>query len=166
LNTEKSGIFPLVYGGMMAALVFAATYFFKLPVSVTQGYVHLGDGFILLGAALLGTPAVAAAAVGSMLADLLGGYTLYILPTFLIKGAAAGVAVWTFAKRRPAWITLAGLIMAELVMAGGYFLVEWLVLGYGLAAASGALIPNLVQGLSGVVIVSALLPMMKRIKKR
>jgi len=99
-------------------------------------------------------------------ADLLGGYTLYILPTFLIKGAAAGVAVWTFAKRRPAWITLAGLIMAELVMAGGYFLVEWLVLGYGLAAASGALIPNLVQGLSGVVIVSALLPLMKRIKKR
>ena len=41
----------LALGGMLAALVFVATSFFKLPVSVTQGYIHLGDGFILLGAA-------------------------------------------------------------------------------------------------------------------
>ena len=52
---KKSGnqTLTLALSGMMAALVFVATYFFKLPVSITQGYIHLGDGFILLGASLL-----------------------------------------------------------------------------------------------------------------
>lgn len=162
-NQKK--VMRMAYGGMMAALIFVATYFFKLPVSITQGYIHLGDGFILLGAALLGTPAIAAAAVGSALADLLGGYTLYILPTFLIKGAVAAVAVFALRKQHPMWLKLLGLIVAELVMVAGYFVVEWLVLGYGWAAAVGALVPNLVQGLSGVIIAAVLMPLMVRIKK-
>jgi len=154
----------LSLGGMMAALVFVATYFFKIPVSVTQGYVHLGDGFILLGAALLGNTAILAAAIGSMLADLLGGYTLYILPTFLIKGSVAAVAVWGLSKQPPAWGRALVYLAAEAVMVLGYFLVEWLVLGYGLAAALGALLPNMVQGLSGVVIAVVLAPLTRRLQ--
>ena len=96
----------LAFGGMMAALVFVATYFFKLPVSITQGYIHLGDGFILLGASLLGWASVPAAAIGSALADLLGGYTLYILPTFVIKGLVAAVAVGALRAKRPYWLTV------------------------------------------------------------
>ena len=165
MKARKSQAFLIAQSGMMAALVFVATYFFKLPVSITQGYIHLGDGFILLGAALLGRNAIAAAAVGSMLADLLGRYTLYVIPTFLIKGAVAAIAVWAFAKRRPMWLTVIWLTAAELVMVGGYFVVEWLVLGYGWAAAAGAVGPNLVQGFSGVVIAIVLLPLTKRIKR-
>ena len=165
MANKNSRILQLSFGGMLAALIFVATSFFKLPVSITQGYIHLGDGFILLGAALLGNPtAIIAAALGSALADLLGGYTMYILPTFLIKGAVAVVAVAALAKERPLWVRTAGMIMAEAVMVLGYFLVEWLVLGYGLAAASGAVFPNIVQGLSGVIIGAALLPLMKRVK--
>lgn len=158
-------IIHLAYGGMMAALVFVATSFLKIPVSVTQGYIHLGDGFILLGAALLGAPAIAAAAIGSMLADLLGGYTMYILPTFLIKGAVGLVAVYAFARQRSFPVTLIWLVLAEAVMVAGYFLVEWLVLGYGLAAALGAVGPNIVQGVSGVIICAVLLPLKKRIRR-
>lgn len=154
----------LTLGGMLAALVLVATSFFKLPVSLTQGYIHLGDGFILLGAALLGNTAIIAAALGSALADLLGGYTMYILPTFLIKGAVAAIAVWAFAKERPLWLRIAGMIMAEAVMVLGYFLIEWLVLGYGLAAAASAVFPNIVQGLSGVIIGVLLLPVIQRVK--
>lgn len=155
----------LAFGGMLAALIFVATSFLKLPVPVTQGYIHLGDGFILLGAALMGAPAIAAAAVGSALADLIGGYTVYILPTFLIKGAVALVAVWAFASKHPLWLKIVGMAVAELVMVAGYFVLEWLVLGYGLAAALGALGPNLVQGLSGVIIGAVLLPLSDRIRK-
>lgn len=162
-NRNAKGI-ALAYGGMLAALVFVATYFFKLPVSITQGYIHLGDGFILLGAALLGWVSVPAAAIGSMLADLLGGYTLYILPTFIIKGLVAAVAVYAVSGKKPYWLTVLLLIAAELVMVAGYFAVEWLALGYGLAAAAGAVVPNLVQGLSGVVIGAVLIPLMKRVK--
>lgn len=155
----------LTLASMLAALIFVATSFFKLPVSITQGYIHLGDGFILLGAALLGTPAIIAAALGSALADLLGGYTVYILPTFIIKGLVGAVAVWSLAKQRPLVMRLAGLIAAEAVMVLGYFLAEWLVLGYGWAAAVGALIPNIMQGISGVVIATALMPMIRQVKQ-
>lgn len=161
---RKSNVLRLAYGGMLAALIFVATYFFQIPVSLTQGYIHLGDGFILLGAALLGSAAIPAAALGSMLSDLLGGYTLYILPTFLIKGAVAAVAVRCYAKQRPLWQRAVLLTLAELVMVGGYFVMEWLVLGYGWAAALGAVIPNLVQGLSGVVIALILTPLVGRVK--
>lgn len=161
---RKSNVLRLAYGGMLAALIFVATYFFQIPVSLTQGYIHLGDGFILLGAALLGSTAIPAAALGSMLSDLLGGYTLYILPTFLIKGAVAAVAVRCYAKQRPLWQRAVLLALAELVMVAGYFVMEWLVLGYGWAAALGAVIPNLVQGLSGVVIALILTPLVGRVK--
>ena len=165
MNSKNNRILQLTLGGMLAALIFVATSFFKLPVSITQGYIHLGDGFILLGAALLGNTAVIAAALGSALADLLGGYTLYILPTFLIKGAVAAVAVAVLRRERSLWVRLGGMVLAEAVMVLGYFLVEWLVLGYGLAAAAGALIPNVMQGISGVVIGTALMPMMRQVKQ-
>lgn len=156
----------LAFGGMMAALVFVATYFFKLPVSITQGYIHLGDGFILLGASLLGWASVPAAAIGSALADLLGGYTLYILPTFVIKGLVAAVAVGALRAKRPYWLTVVLLAVAELVMVAGYFVTEWLLLGYGLAAAAGAVAPNLVQGLSGVALGAVLIPLLRRVKPK
>ena len=165
MTKRNNSVKTLALGGMLAALIFVATSFFKLPVSITQGYIHLGDGFILLGASLVGGgTAVIAAALGSALADLLGGYTMYILPTFLIKGAVAAVAVQVLAKERPLWLTAAGMLLAEGVMVLGYFLIEWLVLGYGLAAAAGAVFPNIVQGLSGVIIGMLLLPVIQRVK--
>lgn len=151
---------------MLAALVCVATSFLRLPVSVTQGYIHLGDGIILLGAALLGWVAVPAAAVGSMLADLLAGYTMYCLPTFLIKAGVAAIAVCAARGDRLMWRTVPMMALAELAMVGGYFVCEWLILGYGLAAATGAVVPNLVQGLSGVVIGACFYPAMKRVRKQ
>ena len=48
---------------------------------------------------------------------------------------------------------------------GTMLVVVSLVLGYGLPAALGALGPNLVQGLSGVIIACVLLPLIPRIQK-
>ena len=150
--------------GMMAALIFVATYFIKLPMVMTNGYVHLGDGFILLAASMLGWAAVPAAALGSMLADLMGGYAVYLLPTFIIKGAVAAVAVLAMRASHEC-LRVLGLIIAEAVMVGGYFVVEWLILGYGIAGASASLLGNCMQGLSGVVIGLLLIPLMKRVKR-
>ena len=66
MKKAQSNVMNLAMGGMMGALIFVATYMIKLPVSITQGYIHLGDGFILLGAALLGPLAIPAAAIGSI----------------------------------------------------------------------------------------------------
>lgn len=45
---KKLSVQKLTLCGVMAALVFVMTYFPKIPVPVTGGYVHLGDGAIFL----------------------------------------------------------------------------------------------------------------------
>jgi len=149
--------------GMMAAVIFIATYLFKVPM--VFGYVHLGDGFILLTAAVLGWPAVLSAAIGSMLADLLAGYSLYMLPTFVIKGAMAAVAVIACTKKSQP-LQMLYMLIAEAVMVAGYFVTDWLILGYGWGAATAAVVGNVLQGLSGVAVWMLLMPVVKRIQKR
>ena len=79
------------------------------------------------------------------------------------KGLVAAVAVCALRARHPYWLTVALLVLAELVMVAGYFVTEWLLLGYGLAAAAGAVVPNLVQGFSGVVLGAMLIPLLRRV---
>jgi uncharacterized membrane protein len=80
----------LTYTGIMTALVFIATFAIRIPIPFTDGYVHLGDCMIFLAALLLGWKYGAfAAGVGSMLADLLGGYPHWALPTLVIKALMA-----------------------------------------------------------------------------
>ena len=154
----------LTLGGLMAALVCVATSVFKLPVPITQGYIHLGDAFVLVSAAVLGPVGVMAAALGSMLADLLGGYFTYLIPTFVIKGLVAAVAFAGLRGQKPFWLEWLVLIAAEAVMVLGYFLAECLM--YGAAAAAGAVLPNVVQGIGGVVIGAVLIPVFRRIADR
>lgn len=150
----------IALSGILAAIIFIATYLFKIPMPT--GYVHLGDGFILLSAAMLGWPAVLAAGLGSMLADLLAGYTLYMLPTFLIKGVMAAIAV--IASRKETTIRqILFMLLAELFMVAGYFVTEWLILGYGWAAATSGLIGNVMQGLSGLAVWVVLTPVVGRL---
>lgn len=154
----------LTLGGLMAALICVSTSVFKLPVPITQGYIHLGDAFVLVSAAVLGPVGVLAAALGSMLADLLGGYFTYLIPTFVIKGLVAAVAFTGLRGQKPFWLEWIVLIAAEGVMVLGYFLAECLL--YGAAAAAGAVLPNVVQGIGGVVIGAVLIPVFRRIADR
>ena len=137
---KKLSVQKLTLCGVMAALVFVMTYFPKIPVPVTGGYVHLGDGAIFLSVLLLGPLGIPAAAVGSMLSDLIGGYMVYVLPTFLIKGLVALVA-WKLCRKDQPLLALLSFLLAEAVM----------VL-YGVASAAAAIGPNVVQGIAGVLI--------------
>ena len=121
---QKSSILKLTLGGIFAALICIATMFFQIPVSLTQGYIHIGDALILLCASLLGWIAVPAAAVGSMLADLLSGYAVYCLPTLIIKGGVALIVVLGVKENSSLWRALIWFVLAELWMVLGYFLVE------------------------------------------
>lgn len=153
----------LCLAGVMAALVFVMTYLPKVPVIVTGGYVHLGDGAIFLATLLLGPLGISAAAIGSGLSDLLGGYMVYVLPTMVIKALVALVAwkVWKEGSWLRAVIAFAA---AEAVMVLGYFAFEAVM--YGVAAAWAAVGPNCIQGIAGVVIglvCHALYPRLKQL---
>ena len=121
----------LTIAALLAALTAALTmvHIIQLP----NGYVHLGDLFVYLTGCLLPAPyAMAAAAVGGGLADLIGGNPQYILPTVIVK---ACIALCFSAKREKilcARNALALLPAAALTM-GGYLLADRVLYSWELA---------------------------------
>ena len=77
----------LVMAALFAALACVATMSIKIPTPGTSGYIHPGDAIVILAGVVLG-PAwgFLAGGIGSAMADLLGGYFVYVPITFVIKG--------------------------------------------------------------------------------
>ena len=73
--------------GLLIALVAVCTMVFQIPVSATQGYIHLGDSMILLVGVFFGARyGMVAGGIGSALADILSGYAHWAPFTLIIKG--------------------------------------------------------------------------------
>lgn len=152
----------LVISSMMAALVYIATMLIQIP-SPMNGYVNLGDCFVLLSGWLLGPwYGGAAAGIGSMLTDLLSGYGHYAPGTFVIKGLDALVAALLFRSMgRTSVAALVSGLIGETIMVTGYFAYAALLLGKGLGAAAS--IPgNLVQATMGLLIGFLLLKVLQK----
>lgn len=141
---------------MLAALVCVTTIMIQLPVPATGGYINLGDAFVIASAYLLGGIwGGVAAGTGSMLADILSGYTVYAPATLIIKALMAVVFVLVLKALRSIKIndiiafSIAS-VSAELIMATGYLIYEALIIGYG-AGALAAVPANVVQGAGGAL---------------
>ena len=143
--------------GLMIALVTVCTMMFQIPVSATQGYIHLGDSMILLIAVFFGARyGMLAGGIGSALADILSGYAHWAPFTFIIKGVM-GYLIGKIAQQKG--------VQAKF-FTGRNFLaavvgIAWMVFGYFIGggilhssfAVSATSIPeNLVQGGAGIVI--------------
>jgi len=134
--------------GVMGALATVGTMIFAFPIPATSGYFNFGDVFVQISALVFG-PIVGALAggLGSGLADLLGGWYTYVIPTAIIKGAegyitgklAGDKEGRTLKKTLIAWA--AGAIMIPL----GYFIFQSFL--YGVAAAAVEIPFNVFQGL-------------------
>ena len=149
---KDSKIRKLVMAALLAALTYVATTVIKIPTP-TGGYVHPGDGMVLLSGWLLGPWwGAAAGGIGSMLVDLLGGYGHYAPGTLIIKGCMALVAaliVKAMKESKASYVISA--VVSEAIMVLGYFGYASLLLGKGWGAAAS--IPgNLVQGVFGVAV--------------
>ena len=161
MNDKK--IRKIVLAALLAALVCVATMVVQIP-SPMQGYVNLGDCFVLLSGWLLGPWYGFAAGIGSMLADLFLGYGHYAPGTLIIKGAMALVAALMYEKMgRTMASRIAGGVVGEIIMVLGYFGYASLLLGKGLAAAAS--IPgNIFQGAVGLVVGVLLVTVLERAK--
>lgn len=152
----------LVLSALLAALCCVATMVVQIP-SPMQGYVNLGDCFVLLSGWMLGPwYGFAAGGIGSMLADVLLSYAHYAPGTLVIKGLMAMTAALILRRMNgsSAGRVLGG-VAAELLMVAGYFGYASLLLGKGLAAAAS--IPgNLVQGAAGLAAGLMLMAVMER----
>lgn len=145
----------IVVAGLMAALVTVGTMLIQIPVGVS-GYVHLGDSMVYLSGILLG-PVLGglAAGLGSFLADMMSGYAVYALPTFIIKGldAVTIAVVYKLISKENASTTrktvayVVAFVAGSIVMTSGYFLFATFL--YGVGGAILSVIPNLFQGVVG-----------------
>ena len=166
---KQASTFKIVITALFAALICVATMLVQIPIPATGGYANLGDGFILICAFLMHpAPAVCAAGLGSMLADILAGYVSYAPATLVIKAGAALIAALVYCRfgmkhnGKSALIAMifAG-ILAEAFMILGYFFYEAVLMGVGIAAAGG--IPgNIGQGVVGVIVACIVSPVLTR----
>ena len=167
MKDSHANLKKLILAALFAALSCVATMIIQIP-SPMNGYVNLGDCFVLLGGIVLGPVwGFLAGGVGSMLADIITGYAHYAPGTFLIKGLMALVLVLIYksvsSKISHNIAYLIGSVAAELVMIVGYFGYASLILGKGIAAASS--IPgNIMQGIFGVVSSFILIKIISKIR--
>lgn len=158
---KDNKIQKLTLAALFAAFVCVATMIIKIPTPGTSGYIHPGDAFVILCGIFLG-PIYGglAAGIGSALSDLLGGYLLYVPATFIIKGAVAVAVYYSYHKfgkfiKQPVFRCAFSGIFSTLIVAGGYLIFELAIYGTGAIASVPA---NLVQGISGLVLSSLMLP--------
>lgn len=177
LRSNASKTEQLVMTALMMTLILVGTILLRIPIPMTQGYVHLGDAMIYLGVLLLGKKnGTAAAAIGSMMADILGGFAFWAPWTLVIKAAMAYTAglMAEIATRRETrsgrqsgakhLFIIVGMILGGVIMTAGYFIAEGIMYGNWPAAALG--IPwNIGQFAVGIAIsmtVSAAVTMARR----
>jgi len=171
----NKSILRLTYGGVMAALTLLATAMIHLPVSITNGYIHLGDGLVLSCGVVLGKKYGAlAAGIGSALADIFLGYAAWALPTFIIKALMAYIIGYAFEQLTERQTPISGnfafisrwtvaLLASGTVLIVLYYFTSGLMYGNWIAPLS-AIPMNLVQFGFGIAIVTALLPVTTRFR--
>ena len=156
-TAEKTN--KLVMTALMMCMIIVLTMFVKVPIPLTQGYVHLGDAMIFISVMLLGWKyGAAATAVGSAMADIFCGVTMWAPWTLVIKFIMAMI-MGLILDRGGEHISVIRQIIAMaaggVFMVAGYFAAEGIMYGNWAAAALG--IPwNIGQFVVGMIIAVAL----------
>ncbi len=165
LENKPLDVKLLATAGVLSALIFTLTFFLKLPIA--NGYIHLGDSLVFF-TALLVNPLYGflAAGIGAGLADILGGYAQYAVPTFFIKGSMSLIVYFVYGfLRKENKVSgtklnrFLAILIASAIASGfmvlGYFAVDWALYGFGAAIAS--VLFNLIQGAASTALSAVLL---------
>jgi uncharacterized membrane protein len=141
---------------VLLALFIAVTCIFTMSIRIptfTGGYINPGDITVIFAGFLFGgTRGFIAGALGSAMADFLGGYFIFVPITFFAKGGEAFIAGYIgkdLNKDGKFIYLMTGGILSVLWMVAIYFLGETLFMGSGKAFT--AIIPNLFQAFIGLI---------------
>ena len=155
----------IIIAAMFSAVIAVATMI--IQIQLPTGYVNFGDCFVLIAGWLLGPFGILAAAIGSALADFLSPYTIYIIPTFIIKGCMA-LCAWALfkaiskgGKKRIAASYITSAVVAEIIMVVGYFTFE--AIFFNPMRAIQSILGNAFQGLTGIVTGTLLIGAIKKL---
>lgn len=147
ITKSSASVRTLVFAGLTTAIVTVLTMI-VLPLPISNGYINLGDAGIYAAVGALGPVGIACASVGSMLADLILGYSIYAPATLVIKGLEAALA-YLLAKKRKGVARFILLTVSALSVPAGYFLFEGFFVAGSFAAALINVPFNAVQAVIG-----------------
>ena len=159
----------MTIAALFAALTTIATMIIQFPTPL-GGYIHLGDGLVLLCGIVLGPITGGfAAGIGSMMADILSGYMHFAIPTLIIKALAAGLSGYCYHKvlkhQRDVHHTIVKVIISGIISGAivvlGYYFYEWFM--YGFAGAVGGVLMNVAQGVFAIVVACILSPILNKV---
>lgn len=163
----------IVYTSLCIAMVVLCTIIIRIP-SIKGGYINFGDIMIFITAAFLGkTPGLLAGGIGSAIADMLAGYSVYAPATLIIKGLEGLICALIMGRNRKGNMNIIRLVIALVVSAAwmvfGYFMYEYGIGGllfanqdFGATTAILNLPGNIVQG---AVSAAAAVPFILAIKR-
>jgi len=121
--------------GIFAALICVLTMIIAIPIPATQGFINIGDAGVMIAGLLFG-PIIGgiAGGVGSALADILLGYTIYAPATLIIKGLE-GFIVGLIANPKKNYKKLnyrdiLAVVIGGLIMVFGYLIYETIIFGF------------------------------------
>lgn len=157
-SDPKKQLIHLVSAAVFAALIAVFTAYVSIKTGINDGYLHFGDSMIYLAACILPMPyAMAAAAIGGALADILGGAAVWAPFTAVIKAlnvvpfALVYVCKWTKSPQRILNKTTAFMpIVSGLITIFGYLLAEGLL--YTFPSAWTSVPFSIVQAMGSAVI--------------
>lgn len=141
----------LTTASLFTALILIATYFHTPMPNANGGYIHVGDAIIYLSASMLPTGySILAASVGGALCDIISGYSIYALPTLIIKALLCVCFTSkqsTLLSKRNCFASVIGLPITVI----GYYIAEAFLYN-NFVAPLASITGNVVQSVGSIVI--------------
>ncbi len=151
---RNKSLFKIINTAIFTAIILLSTMLIKFSTGLGEGYIHFGDCFIYLSACILPFPyCLIAGALGGALADILGGYAVWAIPTAIIKMLIAlpfAIVCKKNSSRILNGITASMTIVSGIITIFGYFVAECIL--YSVASATLSLIGNTIQAVASGIL--------------
>lgn len=154
---NKKSLLRITNTAIFTAIILLSTMLIKFSTGLGEGYIHLGDCFIYLSACLLPSPyCLVASAIGGALADFLGGFSVWAVPTTIIKILIALPFMLICRNNKSQKIINVKValmtIVSGIISILGYFVAECVL--YSVASATLSIIGNTIQAVaSGILFI-------------
>lgn len=152
---NKKSLLKTTYTAIFTAIIMLCTMLIKFSTGLGEGYIHFGDCFIYLSACVLPFPyCLVASAIGGALADILGGYAVWAIPTAIIKVLIA-LPIMIISKKNQAPKMLNIKVALMTIISGaisivGYFVAECVL--YSVESATLSILGNTIQAVSSGIL--------------
>ena len=152
---RNKSLLRITNSAIFTAIILFSTMLVKFSTGLGEGYIHFGDCFIYLSACILPFPyCLVAGALGGALADILGGFAIWAIPTAIIKMLIALPFAITCKNNKSNKIlnkkTALIPIISGIISILGYFIAECIL--YSVASATLSLMGNTIQAVASGIL--------------